>query len=497
MQASTQRRIGSRRKASGVSPASRCSIPFLLLGLALISGSPATASTDSDFLDSAVVISQETRNTDARREAMMRASAEERRQAWELSQTRLQEAEAERTALKQQFEKQEQQIAALEERLKQRSGHLGEITGVLREAGSNLRPMIEESLLSAEFPSMAGNLAVGANKHVPSLDELQLHARTLLTALKASGAQSIFKAEIADHSGNIRPVNVTRLGLFNVIDEAGDYLRWDSESQSLQRFTPQPAERIRAQARGFLNGTETSVNIDPLQGGTLALLGRYPSLMDRLHQGGSVAYVIVTLACLGILMAVVLLFRLLKTEKGVRNQLKSIDSPRSDNVLGELLLHVRNAPATKTESLDSGLETDATWELRLDEALLRTQPQLEKGQTFIKLLAAVAPLLGLLGTVVGMIATFQSITLFGTGDPQVMAGGISQALVTTVLGLLAAIPLLFGHNILSTRSRRLLLLIQEKALEAMLIRQATLDQVSLSKRQSLSAARVKGTPSHA
>ena len=77
--------------------------------------------------------------------------------------------------------------------------------------------------------------------------------------------------------------------------------------------------------------------------------------------------------------------------------------------------------------------------------------------------ANTATLLGLLGTVTGMIATFQSITLFGTGDPKLMAGGISQALITTVLGLIAAIPLLLLHNFVATRSKDLVQILEERS----------------------------------
>ena len=103
-------------------------------------------------------------------------------------------------------------------------------------------------------------------------------------------------------------------------------------------------------------------------------------------------------------------------------------------------------------------------ESQLEDILAKATPPLEKNLSVIKLLAAVAPLLGLLGTVIGMIDTFQAITLFGTGDPKLMAGGISQALVTTMLGLIAAVPLLFVHNILDSRSRSISQVYEEQAI---------------------------------
>jgi len=134
--------------------------------------------------------------------------------------------------------------------------------------------------------------------------------------------------------------------------------------------------------------------------------------------------------------------------------LNNLANPRTDNPLGRVLSVYDN------EKSESDLET---LEMKLDEAVLKELPQIEKGLPLIKLLAAVAPLLGLLGTVTGMIATFQSITLFGTGDPKLMAGGISQALITTVLGLVAAIPLLFMHNIVNGRSKRLIQILDQQS----------------------------------
>ncbi|MEC8351463.1 MAG: MotA/TolQ/ExbB proton channel family protein, partial [Pseudomonadota bacterium] len=93
----------------------------------------------------------------------------------------------------------------------------------------------------------------------------------------------------------------------------------------------------------------------------------------------------------------------------------------------------------------------------------REMPKITRNLTLIKIISVVAPLLGLLGTVTGMINTFQAITLFGTGDPKLMAGGISQALVTTVLGLVVAIPTVFLYTLLNTRSKNMLLILQEQS----------------------------------
>ncbi|MEK6214113.1 MAG: MotA/TolQ/ExbB proton channel family protein, partial [Vibrio fluvialis] len=128
----------------------------------------------------------------------------------------------------------------------------------------------------------------------------------------------------------------------------------------------------------------------------------------------------------------------------IQAQLKTPNQP-GNNPLGRILSVYNKEQNRSVEAL----------ELRLLEAVVDEQTGLEKGLSMLKLLAALAPMLGLLGTVTGMIETFQVITQFGNGDPKVMAGGISMALVTTVLGLVAAMPLLLAHNILSTQAENI------------------------------------------
>jgi len=154
---------------------------------------------------------------------------------------------------------------------------------------------------------------------------------------------------------------------------------------------------------------------------------------------------------MGFIFALYRLYELMQTGQKMAAQLLS-DTAAIDNPLGRVIKDAESHHSPDIETL----------ELVLDEAITREVPVLEKGLGMIKLLAAVAPLLGLLGTVTGMIETFQSISLFGTGDPKLMANGISQALVTTMLGLCIAIPLLFLHSLLASRSKALVQILDEQ-----------------------------------
>jgi len=192
--------------------------------------------------------------------------------------------------------------------------------------------------------------------------------------------------------------------------------------------------------------------VDPSRGAILGLLSQAPSLVERIQQGGLVGYVIIVLGALGVLIAIERLVSLARAGGGIKAQLKASKAD-AGNALGRILAVYESNRSVDFETL----------ELKLDEAILREAPALERRQGWIKVLAAVAPLLGLLGTVVGMINTFQAITLFGTGDPKLMAGGISTALVTTVLGLIVAIPLVLLHSLVASRSKMLVEILEEQS----------------------------------
>jgi biopolymer transport protein ExbB len=193
--------------------------------------------------------------------------------------------------------------------------------------------------------------------------------------------------------------------------------------------------------------------IDPVRGQLMEILTQAPDLTERVAQGGAIGYTILALGLAGLLLALSRLAILLWRGRAVSRQLREMDQPRSDNPLGRILLAARADDIPDIETL----------ELRMGEAVLRETPRINGYIPLLKIIAAVAPLMGLLGTVTGMIITFQAITLFGAGDPRLMAGGISQALITTVLGLCVAIPMLLLHQIVQMRARALTNVLQHEA----------------------------------
>jgi biopolymer transport protein ExbB len=361
------------------------------------------------------------------------------------------------------FNSNEQRLAELNESLRVQLGNFGELFGVVRQVSGDTVGLVRSSLVTAQDPqreSVAERLA--QVRGVPSVEDLN-ELRALLTEeMVRSGKVSRFETTITRPDGTAAQETVVRIGVFNLI--AGDrYLNYVPDTQTIQELPRQPQARFRSMAEDLFDASPNSnvaAAIDPGRGSLLALLIQEPSLGERIGQGGAVGYVIIFLGGIGLLMALVRWLYLGAVGSRIRTQLK-LEEASQDNPLGRILAVYRAHGDADTETL----------ELKLDEAILREVPRLEAWQGSIKVIAAVAPLLGLLGTVIGMIATFQSITLFGTGDPKLMAGGISQALVTTVLGLSVAIPLVLMHSVVASRSRALTELLEGQS-AAIIARQA-------------------------
>ncbi len=337
--------------------------------------------------------------------------------------------------------------------LKEKMGALGELEGIVKQIAGDLDIIIDSSLVSAQKPDRDAILDLLANrKELPSLQELEDLWLLAMDEMVESGKVVTFPGKIITTTGNEITQDVTRIGVFNAVT-AGQFLRALPETGKLIAPGRQPDQRFRQMALNLENAKSGihAFPIDPTRGSMLALLVQKPTLKERIVQGGVIGYAIMLIGLIGLGISTERAITLAATSRKVQKQLEHKKS--GDNPLGHIMQVYEKNLDVDTETLG----------LKLDEAILKEIPKIQRGLGALTLLAAISPLLGLLGTVTGIIETFQSITLHGTGDPRVMSGGISQALVTTVMGLLVAIPLLLCHSFLSAKSSTLVQILDEKS----------------------------------
>jgi len=370
---------------------------------------------------------------------------------------REEEAEAER--LENIFEKNEQDIAARQEILAKRLGSLRELFGVLQQVSGDTQGVFEGSIVSAQMPGRGDWLgefaqSMGKSSKLATIEEIERLWFELQREMTESAKITRFNATVVTLDGEQVEKEVVRVGSFNLVAD-GEYVNYDMETGNVLELPRQPAARFVSSAGDLQDASSGFVPfaLDPTRGQLLSLQVQVPTIEERVQQGGTPGYVIITLGIIALLLSIERFITLTLVGGKVKKQAANAGSADAGNPLGRVL-------QVYHENKDIDAET---LQLKLDEAILKEQPAINARIAFIKIISMVAPLLGLLGTVIGMIVTFQAITLFGTGDPKTMAGGISQALITTVLGLTVAIPTVLLHSIVDSRAKGILHILTEQS----------------------------------
>jgi biopolymer transport protein ExbB len=368
-----------------------------------------------------------------------------------------QERESER--LEQLFEDQQAEIVAARAALDERLGALKELFGVLQTVAGDAQGRFANSLTNVQFPDRGeflvalGSKMAGANS-LASIEDIEQLWFELQRQISETGKVARFEHTVTLANGEETQMQLARVGAFNLAGPVG-YLQYDPSTKRVSELQRQPEQsRYTNSAKDLVaaDASPVTFGLDVTRGGILALLVESPTIKDRINQGGIVGYCIIGLGIIGLLIAIVRFVGLSNDSRKVAAQLKR-DSASTDNPLGRVMAAYESNRGADTETI----------ELKLSEAALKEMPGLTKGLLFIKVISVVAPLMGLLGTVTGMIKTFQVITLYGAGDPKMMAGGISQALMTTVLGLVVAIPMVLLHTIVSGQSRKVINILQSQS----------------------------------
>jgi biopolymer transport protein ExbB len=357
----------------------------------------------------------------------------------------------------------QEKLRIAEEAYLKQLGSLNELFGHMQSISTDSRVTFETSLTAAEFgkerETFLGDLTskMGESTELPTILEIERVWYEIMREMKATGEVVRFNTNVINVDGSQAECDVVRIGVYNAVC-GSSYLEYVPSKGQYQFLARQPAGRYTGSASRVSNADAASgyvsFSVDPSGpsgGALLANLIQNPSLLERINQGGLIGYIILLIGGITLLFAIYKYVSLFLLGRAVGEQLTS--SSYGDNPLGRVL----SVGETHMKDAIDRLE------LKLAESIMAERPAIERGISFVKIVSVVAPLAGLLGTVTGMIITFQQITLFGTGDPKIMAGGISQALVTTVLGLVVAIPTTLAHSFLQSSARSVVDVLEEQA----------------------------------
>jgi len=399
-----------------------------------------------------------------KREAEFKAARDQQDQILKAEQRELARQERIADQLEEEFRKNQEKLRIAEEAYLKQLGSLNELFGHMQSITTDSRVTFESSLTAAEFgkdrEKFLGDLTqkMGESTELPTIEEIERVWYEIMREMKATGEVSRFTATVINVDGTQTECDVVRVGVYNAVC-GNSYLEYVPTKGQYQFLARQPAGRYTSSAGRVSNADASSgyvsFSVDPSGpsgGALLANLVQNPSLIERINQGGIIGYIILAIGGITLLYAIYKYVMLWMMGREVQAQLAS-STPNSNNPLGRVL---KVGASHMKETIDR-------LELKLAEAIMAERPSIERGISFVKIVSVVAPLAGLLGTVTGMIVTFQQITLFGTGDPKIMAGGISQALVTTVLGLVVAIPTTLAHSFLQSSARSVVDVLEEQA----------------------------------
>jgi len=388
-----------------------------------------------------------------KREAVFKSELQKQEQMTRDVRARRNTAEARGNALNKAFDANTTRIGEMQTLLKQHEGNLGELFGVTRQIAGDAANVLLQSMLTVQYPAAEGEedraqflVGLAAQKSLPSIVEMQRMWFELQREMTENGKVVRFKAPVIQADNTTAEMEVVRVGPFTAVTD-GMYLGYLPSKKSLSVLDRQLGGHFRSVAKDLQsrdNDAYRPAVVDPARGALLVRHVERPNPIERIQNGEVVGYVIVAVGILGVLLAAFQYFYLIVTRNAVYRQLRNFSNPDAGNPLGRVVLAFRDK-GNRVASVELA-------ELRLSEAVLREIPKLERFQAFLRLAVAAGPLLGLIGTVIGMIITFHAIVASGSSDPRLMAHGIGQAMIATVLGLGIAIPLLFINSGLSALS---------------------------------------------
>ncbi|MFK5951876.1 MAG: MotA/TolQ/ExbB proton channel family protein [Desulfobacterium sp.] len=362
--------------------------------------------------------------------------------------------------------------AALEKKATEDRSSMDELSGAVRIGAGNLKALLSASMFTAWDPGRLNRIKpVLDTKRFPGIDDMKILSDLFLEEGRLTGTVEIKKGTFINDAGEAETGEILSLGGFTAAyrsqGETG-FLNYSQESNKLYALSALPSWNVQRNLDRYMNGEEESVYIDVSRGGALRQITHKQSFVDQVKKGGLLVWPILGLGLLALFIAIERTLFLARVHANTDKVMGTVNSLAAngrwkdcDSIVGnEKKIPVYNVLRI---GLNARSESRETLESILQEAILKELPRLERFLPMLNIMGAVAPLLGLLGTVTGMITTFHVITLYGTGDPRMMSGGISTALVTTMLGLTVAIPIMLVYTFLCRRVEHVIGDMEEKA----------------------------------
>ncbi len=380
------------------------------------------------------------------------------------------------TAQNQQYSQKIDQLAVEREKLtqtlRQADAASRELAGFIKIAAGDLGGLLDQSQQSAfAVDRQAALLPLKNQTRFPGMDDIRTMIDLYFDEIQRSGEVRLVQGPMVDRGGRDVSGDILVLGNFTAAYRTGKetgFLIYSDKSHRLFALSKLPSARIMKNITRYMAGESEAVFMDVSRGSALRQLTHRLSLLDQVKNGGPIVWPILGIGLLSLLIVIERLFSLTRKSMNADALMKKILLPASNRnwaacgeicapyphkAIANVLMQGTRAACTTREDMENVMQ----------EAILREIPSLERFLSTLGMLAGIAPLLGLLGTVTGMINTFHVITYFGTGDPRMMSGGISEALVTTMLGLAVAIPIMLCHTFLSRRVETLIGQMEEKS----------------------------------
>ncbi len=395
-----------------------------------------------------------------------------------LLEARLSQARKRNSTLRSQVEKLSaeaeslaRQEKSLSAELKQAGQVIHELVGVIRINAKDISSFVEQNLQSGLFrPDIAFLHRLLQDTRFPGMDDVRAMVELLKAQTVQTGWVMVKNGSMVGRDGRKTSATILLVGPFTAAYRLGDetgFLSYSPAAGEFYAISRLPSASMRRVLNEYMKGQSDDVPVDISRGGAIRELVSTPDLWEQIREGGPVVWPIIGVFVLGIFIILERVVFLVRSRVNAQELVSAIEGFVSDSrwdLAEEQCKSSGNRPLARVLLAGMQVRTMGREEMEnaLQEAILGEIPLLERFLSPLGMLAAIAPLLGLLGTVTGMINTFHVITLYGTGDPRMMSAGISEALVTTMLGLTAAIPLLLGHNLLGGVVERRIAEMEEK-----------------------------------